>query len=417
MSKDFIPNTEKLLLKITVTIWQSLAEKDPVNVNYKIAYNYSFATKVLALAGSVTSTMAESAAAVNLRVTGFQHQGDRDGMADFVHIKHRRKAEGGAGIFACFGVYDGHSGKEAAEYAQANLIKSISTSPKFRSQDDNQVLSAIREGFNRVHRVMYQERWQHWKSNEDGSPSAAGTTATICFIMRGKLYIANVGDSGIVLARKNPLALAEWQAIKLTKEHRLDNKVELARIQSAGGKVAIAFGTPRVVWSETTLDEKTGLMTNKETPWLKMSRSLGDFWSYNAESGKFIVSPEPEVSVYNLNLTTDQCIILASDGLWDFVSADLAVETVNSIEKEIAKPNGTWINPSQKLCQLALEQGMQLNITNDNITVITVMLSQVSAQTVNPRTNSGDYAQSLRLHDQQKTLVEVTEEAQWRIEI
>ena len=40
MSKDFIPNTEKLLLKITVTIWQSLAEKDPVNVNYDIAYKY-----------------------------------------------------------------------------------------------------------------------------------------------------------------------------------------------------------------------------------------------------------------------------------------------------------------------------------------------------------------------------------------
>ena len=362
--------------------------------------------------------MAESVAAVNLRVTGFQHQGDRDHMEDCGHMAHCMKAEGGDDRFACFGVYDGHSGKEAAEYAQANLARTISTSPKFRSQDDSQVLSAIREGFNKAHWVMYQERWQHWKPNEDGGPSAAGTTATICFIMRGKLYIANVGDSGIVLARKNPLALPEWQAIKLTKDHRLDNQVELARIQSAGGKVAIsASGTPRVVWSETTLDEKTGLITNKETPWLNMSRSLGDFWSYNAESGKFIVSPEPEVSVYNLNLTTDQCIILASDGLWDFVSADLAVETVNSIEKEIAKPNGTWINPSQKLCQLALAQGMQLNKRNDNITVMTVILSQVSAQSVNPRTNYGDYAQSLRLIDQQITPVDETEETLWRIKI
>ena len=362
--------------------------------------------------------MAESAAAVILRVTGFRHKGDKDCMEDFSRISHRRNANGGDEHYACIGVYDGHWGKEAAEYTKANLIPTITKSPKFWSYDDTKVVSAIREGFTKVHRVMYEDMWQHWKTNEDGSPSVSGTTATICFIMRGKLYIANVGDSKLVLARKNPLVPAEWKAIQLTEDHRQDNEVDLAGMQSAGGKVAnSASGTPRVVWSKTTPDEKTGQTSCKETPRLTMSKSLGNFWLYNEESSKFRPDPDPEVSVYNLNLTTDQCIILASDGLWDYVSADLAVQTVNSVEKGSAQPNSTWINPSKKLCQLALEQGTLLKRKNDNISVITVILSQVSAHSVNPGTNSGDCGQSRRLQEEQPTPADAGQETLWRIEM
>ena len=362
--------------------------------------------------------MAASAAAVNLRITGSQHQGTKDCMEDFCSAKRRKNIDGGDDLFACFGIYDGHGGREVAEYTKDNLISTITKSPKFSSDDDNQVLSAIREGFTTVHQVMYEELWQHWKLKADGRPSTAGSTATICFIMRGKLYIAHVGDSKLVLARKNPLVPAEWKAIQLTEDHRPDNEVELARIQSAGGKVAkSASGTPRVVRRKTTLDEKTGQPRYKDKPCLNISRALGNFWSYNAENAKFVISPDPDVAVYNLDLTTDQCIILASDGLWDYVSADMAVQTVNSIEKGNAQPNSTWISPSKKLCQLALEQGTLLNIKNDNITVITVILSQVSPHSVNPKTNSADYVQSRRSQEQQLTPLEVEKETTWRIKI
>ena len=36
-----------------------------------------------------------------------------------------------------------------------------------------------------------------------GYPSTAGTTASVCFIRNGKLYIAHVGDSTIVMGMKN----------------------------------------------------------------------------------------------------------------------------------------------------------------------------------------------------------------------
>jgi len=55
---------------------------------------------------------------------------------------------------------------------------------------------------------------------------------------------------------------------------------------------------------------------------------LGDFWSYNREFDSFVVSPEPDVSVHQLDGGVHRCIIVASDGIWNMVSAAEAVEFV-----------------------------------------------------------------------------------------
>ena len=360
--------------------------------------------------------MAESAAAVILRVTGFQHKGDRDYMQDFCSMTHQENQDvGGDHLWAVFGVYDGHGGTEAAEYTKENLIKTITESPKFGSIDDNQVVSAIREGFTKVHETMHKEKWQNWKPKSQGQPSNAGTTASICFVRRGKLFIANVGDSRIVLARKNPRVPTKWQAKPLTEDHRPDNEVELARIRSAGGKVVDTYGIARVVWNRPTINRNSGKIHCTEIPFLTLSRSLGDFWSYNTQSGTFVVSPNPHVHVHELDMTTDQCIILASNGLWDNVSDELAVHTVNCVEKENAQQKSNWGNPSKQLCQLSLEKGTLLRRVRDNITVMTVILSQVSAHSVDTKTDSGVSTKRPILQDMVPAHADVEEETQWRI--
>jgi len=54
----------------------------------------------------------------------------------------------------------------------------------------------------------------------------------------------------------------------------------------------------------------------------------GDLWSYNRESDSFVVSPIPDVSVHKLDIAIHRCIIVASDGIWNMVSAAEAVEFV-----------------------------------------------------------------------------------------
>ena len=47
---------------------------------------------------------------------------------------------------------------------------------------------------------------------------------------------------------------------------------------------------------------------------------LGDLWSYNFERSAFIVSPEPDVSVHEIDPQKHTCVILASDGVWNVMS-------------------------------------------------------------------------------------------------
>lgn len=79
-------------------------------------------------------------------------------------------------------------------------------------------------------------------------PSTAGTTATVAFIRREKIYIGHVGDSGIVLGYQNENENF-WRAKQLTTDHKPESVAERTRIMRTGGKVVIKSGVPRVVWN------------------------------------------------------------------------------------------------------------------------------------------------------------------------
>jgi protein phosphatase 1D len=46
---------------------------------------------------------------------------------------------------------------------------------------------------------MFSSCSEKWPKTASGLPSTAGTTASIAFIRRGKIYIGHVGDSAIIL--------------------------------------------------------------------------------------------------------------------------------------------------------------------------------------------------------------------------
>ncbi|XP_050203910.1 probable protein phosphatase 2C 24 isoform X2 [Mercurialis annua] len=120
---------------------------------------------------------------------------------------------------------------------------------------------------------------------------AVGSTAVVAVITRDKIIVANCGDSRAVLSRNG-------KPVPLSIDHKPDRPDELNRIQAAGGRV-IYWDGPRVL----------GV--------LAMSRAIGDNYL------KPYVSCEPEVTVTE-RTAGDDCLILASDGLWDVVSNDTA---------------------------------------------------------------------------------------------
>ncbi len=60
----------------------------------------------------------------------------------------------------------------------------------------------------------------------------------------------------------------------------------------------------------------------------------GDLWSYNSHKDVFVVSPEPDVCVFDLDLSRHRCLVLASDGLWNMVKPQDCIDIIMRIDKD-----------------------------------------------------------------------------------
>lgn len=201
-----------------------------------------------------------------------------------------------------FGVYDGHGCSHVAVRCRERMHELIKEELVVVNTQKGSAPTDWRAAMERSFGKMDKEAIA-WNENvaavhercrcELQSPEreAVGSTAVVAIVTPDKIIVANCGDSRAVLSRKG-------KAIPLSSDHKPDRPDELNRIQEAGGRV-IYWDGPRVL----------GV--------LAMSRAIGDNYL------KPYVSCVPEVMVME-RTADDDCLILASDGLWDVVSNDTA---------------------------------------------------------------------------------------------
>ncbi|KAK9742423.1 hypothetical protein RND81_03G171800 [Saponaria officinalis] len=185
---------------------------------------------------------------------------------------------------------------------------------------------------------------------------AVGSTAVVAVVTPEKIVVSNCGDSRAVLSRGG-------LAVPLTSDHKPDREDELKRIEDAGGRV-IYWDGPRVL----------GM--------LAMSRAIGDNYL------KPYVIPDPEVTVTDRSID-DECLILASDGLWDVVSNETAVSVARMCLLNAEKPPSLPRSPgsdsvvdagresSDKACSdasILLTKLALARHSSDNISVVVVDL-------------------------------------------
>ncbi|KAF2293476.1 hypothetical protein GH714_002133 [Hevea brasiliensis] len=233
--------------------------------------------------------------------------GKRSSMEDF----YETRIDGVDGeIVGLFGVFDGHGGARAAEYVKQNLFSNLISHPKFISD----TRSAIADAYNHTD--------SEFLKSENNQNRDAGSTASTAILVGDRLLVANVGDSRAVICRGG-------NAIAVSRDHKPDQTDERQRIEDAGGFVMWA-GTWRV----------GGV--------LAVSRAFGD------RLLKQYVVADPEIQEEKIDSSLE-FLILASDGLWDVVSNEEAVEMTKPIEdpEQAAK----------RLLQEAYQRGSADNIT------------------------------------------------------
>ncbi|KAL5580919.1 hypothetical protein UlMin_013361 [Ulmus minor] len=195
-----------------------------------------------------------------------------------------------------FGVYDGHGCSHVAMKCRERLHELVKEELERAKEASTEWKGAMERSFMRMDKevIAYNDAVVGARCRcELQTPEcdAVGSTAVVSIVTTEKIIVANCGDSRAVLCRNG-------KPVPLSSDHKPDRPDELNRIQAAGGRV-IYWDGPRVL----------GV--------LAMSRAIGDNYL------KPYVSCEPEVTITDRTVE-DDCLILASDGLWDVVSNETA---------------------------------------------------------------------------------------------
>ncbi|CAN1197964.1 Probable protein phosphatase 2C 34 [Linum perenne] len=143
----------------------------------------------------------------------------------------------------------------------------------------------------------------------------ASSSSYLSFETGELLYVANVGDSRAVLATSSDDDDGSLVSVQLTVDFKPSLPQEAERIEGCNGRVFCLEDEPGVhrVW-----------LPDVESPGLAMSRAFGDHCVKD-----FGLISEPEVTQRNIS-SKDKFVILATDGVWDVVSNQEAVEIVAS---------------------------------------------------------------------------------------
>ncbi|KAK1386771.1 Protein-serine/threonine phosphatase [Heracleum sosnowskyi] len=232
---------------------------------------------------------------------------------------------GEAGLFGTFvGVYDGHGGPETSRYINDHLFLNLR---RIAAEEGSGAMSVdiIRRAYEATEEGFLSIVARQWPMKPQ--LAAVGSCCLTGLICNGMLYIANLGDSRAVLGR-TVKATGEVLAMQLSAEHN-------ASIESVRQELhSLHPDDKHIVVLKHNVWRVKGL--------IQISRSIGDVYlkkaEYNREPlyAKFrlrdpitrpILSSDPAISVYELG-QHDQFLIFASDGLWEHLTNQEAVDIV-----------------------------------------------------------------------------------------
>ncbi|XP_066835710.1 protein phosphatase 1D isoform X2 [Anser cygnoides] len=320
----------------------------------------------------------------SLGVSVFSDQGGRKYMEDVTQIvvepeppAEARRGPPHKGAAAAGGP-PGESGRRSGAGPRATEEGTLPPGrPPSRSVAFFAVCAALRKGFIACHRAMWK-KLPEWPKTMTGLPSTSGTTASVVIIRGSKMYVAHVGDSGVVLGVQDDPKDDFVRAVEVTQDHKPELPKERERIEGLGGSVINKSGVNRVVWKRPRLTHNGPVRRSTvidQIPFLAVARALGDLWSYDFYSGEFVVSPEPDTSVHTIDPQKHKYIILGSDGLWNMIPPQDAISMCQDHEEKKYFMGEHRQSCAKMLVNRALGRWRQRMLRADNTSAIVICIS------------------------------------------
>ena len=305
-------------------------------------------------------------------------------------------------------VFDGHGGDECSNY----LVDALPRHIRNQMLTDREALKASIENgrgprglhaesgedatselMRRILKTSYLRADKEFITPKN-APQSGSTAATVVLLGR-RLFAANVGDSRVVLARKNGACL------ELTSDHKPSRPDEAARVRAAGGfilhkrvmgELAItrAFGDKSFKMGikamlEEDADELGGAggMSDDATkdltaplvsaePEIASIVSLMNFHHVHFKLGH---SPISFIKCFLFNLSTgtqvlshdDEFLLLACDGLFDVFKSQ---DAITFARQELIAHRG---EPAE-VARILSDQAIRVRRSRDNVSILIVVL-------------------------------------------
>ena len=217
------------------------------------------------------------------------------------------------------------------------VIETLSTSGLFDDeQEEFDIATAMRSAFERMDTDISSEALPMGGSlNMDNLQVAlSGACASIVYVNGMDVHVASVGDTRVVLGQLTDDG--EWVAKPLSTDHSFDNQSEVQRVRSSHPKSETsfvlknnrllgqliplrAFGDVRFKWSVKDLRTVVNIID---------TAYASSIIPMNCYSPPYLIAT-PEINCHRLT-SKDKFLILATDGLWETIPNDKAVQLVGN---------------------------------------------------------------------------------------
>ncbi|XP_077233431.1 putative protein phosphatase 2C 78 [Tasmannia lanceolata] len=277
------------------------------------------------------------------------------------------------------GVYDGHGGPEASRFINNRLFSHLH---KFVSEQGGLSADVIKKAFNATEEEFFHLVKRSWPARPQ--LASVGSCCLVGAITDDLLYVANLGDSRAVLGRRvsdgrsHPVV-----AERLSTDHNVaveEVRKELEALHPDDSHIVVYT---RGVWRIKGI--------------IQVSRSIGDIYLKKPEFSRdplfhqfgspiplkrAVMTAEPSIQVRKIK-PQDLFLIFASDGLWEQLTDEAAVEIVYKnpragIAKRLVREA---LNEAAKKREMRyedikkIEKGIRRHF-HDDITVIVIYLDR-----------------------------------------
>ncbi|CAL5193551.1 unnamed protein product [Lathyrus oleraceus] len=232
------------------------------------------------------------------------------------------------------GIYDGQNGTFASEFLSDRLVSALLCDIDLNGQNMSEDI--LRQVVDKMEK-KFMEKADELHDHQPGRVLAS-SSCLFCIVWKGKLYVANVGDSRAVMGSSGLFGRLRVQ--QLVRDHNAGNehiKEELMRLHQDDPNIVMYI---RDAWRVRGVSEVSRCIGNaylKREPFtLDPSFNVPQTELAPSDFTRPLLSAEPET--YSRELDSGRFIIFGSGGLWKLLTNEEAAKIVNTNPRQgIAK--------------------------------------------------------------------------------